>query len=58
MSALRGEFNGSLPHHVHPIRRGVKAQSLSRALIKAQDDLVEVDLRELRKISSSREVLP
>ena len=58
MAALGGEFNGSLQHRVHSIRGGIKAQGLSRALIEAQGDLVEIALRELRQISSFREVLP
>jgi hypothetical protein len=59
MSTLRGGFNGSLQHRVQSIGRAFEAQGLSRTLVQAQGDLVEIALRELRRLSvgSAREMI-
>ena len=48
MSAYGGGFNGSWQHRVHSIGRAFKAQGLSRTLIEAQGNLIEIRLGELR----------
>jgi hypothetical protein len=57
MSAIGGGFNGSLQHRAQSIGRAFEAQGLSRTLVQAQGDLVEMGLGDGREIGSFREVL-